>query len=118
MESGELDEGAVQPKRARELIARDGAQPLDLRSEEEFAAGHIAGAVRASANEIDAALESLDADRAVLVVSVDGEATDEVAATLRDRGFEAAPIEGGMNGWVDDKLPMLPRETEEFHGPG
>ena len=44
MEAG-LENEELDPKRARELIASEGAQTLDLRRQEDFAGGHIAGAV-------------------------------------------------------------------------
>jgi rhodanese-related sulfurtransferase len=116
MES-ELKEEALDPKRARELIASEGVQALDLREEDDFADAHIAGAVRADADEIDAAIESLDEDRPVVVVCADGERSPEVAADLRERGYQAAVVKGGMKAWTGDDLPVQPREAEEFHGP-
>jgi rhodanese-related sulfurtransferase len=112
----ELNEETLAPERARELIASDGAQTLDLRGDEEFAEAHIAGAVRPD-DDLDSALESLDEDTPVVVVCADGERSEKVAADLRDRGYEAAALKGGMKGWAGDKLPTIPRETEEFHGP-
>jgi phage shock protein E len=113
----ELNEETLAPARARELIASEGAQTLDLRNDEEFAEAHIAGAVRPDDEDLDRALESLDEEKPVVVVCADGERSEEVAAELRDRGYEAAALKGGMKGWAGDKLPTIPRETEEFHGP-
>jgi hypothetical protein len=36
---------------------------------------------------------------------------------LRENGFEAASVEGGMKAWTSDSLPFQPAEDEEFHGP-
>jgi len=116
MESEQVEE-ELDAERARELIASDGAQTLDLREEDEFADAHIAGAVRAEQDEVEGALESLSQDRPVVVVCADGKRSSEVAADLRERGFQAAVIKGGMKAWSGDSLPTLPRETEEFHGP-
>ena len=113
----ELKEEELEPKRARELIASDGGQVLDLRGDEEWVDVRIAGAVRASGDDLEPALESLDSDRPVLVVCADGERSIEVAGDLRERGLQAAAVKGGMKGWTGDGLPTLPRETEEFHGP-
>jgi rhodanese-related sulfurtransferase len=116
MESEQVEE-ELDAARARELIASDGAQTLDLREEDEFADAHIAGAVRAEQDEVEGALESLSQDRPVVVVCADGKRSSEVAEDLRERGFQAAVIKGGMKAWSGDSLPTLPRETEEFHGP-
>jgi rhodanese-related sulfurtransferase len=113
----ELKEERLEPKRAREVIAREGGQVLDLRGDDEFATGHIAGAIRPDDEDIDTALESLDEDLPVVVVCEDGERSAEVAADLRERGYQAATIKKGMKGWQGDKMPTIPRETEEFHGP-
>jgi rhodanese-related sulfurtransferase len=116
VESDRVEE-ELDAERARELIASEGAQTLDLRGEDEFADAHIAGAVRADEDEVEAALESLSQDRPVVVVCADGKRSPDVAADLRERGFQAAVIKGGMKAWAGDSLPTIPRETEEFHGP-
>src|SRR3954469_9894687 len=113
----ELKEEKLEPDRAREVIASEGGQVLDLRGEEDFAEDHIAGAVRAEDEDIDAAVESLDEDRPVLVVCEDGKRSSDVAEDLRERGYQAAVVKGGMKGWIGDSMPTIPRETEEFHGP-
>jgi rhodanese-related sulfurtransferase len=117
MEAEELKEEELDAKRARELIASEGAQALDLRDEDEFARAHIAGAVRAEDGDVDAALESLSQERPVVVVCGDGKRSAEVAADLRERGFQAAVIKGGMKSWTGDSLPTQPREDEAFEGP-
>jgi rhodanese-related sulfurtransferase len=113
----ELKEEELEPARARELIATEGAQPLDLRDEDQYAEVRIAGTVRASEDDLDEALESIDQDRPVVVVCEDGERSAKVAADLRDRGYQAAALKGGMKAWAGDKNPTIPRDTEEFHGP-
>jgi rhodanese-related sulfurtransferase len=113
----ELREETLDPQRARELIASEGVQALDLRDQDDFADAHIAGAVRAEGGEIDSALESLDQERPVVVVCADGKRSAEVAEDLRERGYQAAVVAGGMKAWTGDGLPVQPRESEEFHGP-
>jgi rhodanese-related sulfurtransferase len=117
MGSEQLKEEELAPDRARELIASEGGQVLDLRGDEEFATYHIAGAIRPENEDVETALESLDEDRPVVVVCEDGERSAQVAADLRERGYQAATIKKGMKGWTGDKMPTIPRETEEFHGP-
>lgn len=112
-----MKDETLEPGRAREVIAGERGQVLDLRDEEEFAEAHIAGAVRAEDGDIDAAVESLDEDLPVLVVCEDGKRSEEVAGDLRERGYQAAVIKRGMKGWHGDGHPTIPREAEEFHGP-
>jgi rhodanese-related sulfurtransferase len=122
MEGEELREEELEEeldaKPARELIAREGAQALDLRDLDEWAEAHIAGAVRVEDGDVEGALESLDEDRPVVVVCADGKRSAEVAADLRERGFSAGILKGGMKSWTGAGLPTQPREAEEFKGPG
>jgi rhodanese-related sulfurtransferase len=53
-----------------------------------------------------------------VVVCADGNRSGELADDLRERGFEAATIKRGMKGWTQKGLPTLPREAEEYKGPG
>jgi rhodanese-related sulfurtransferase len=117
MGSEKLEDRELEPGRARELVASEGGQVLDVRGDEEFLADRIAGAVRAESEDIDAALEALDQDQPVLVVCEDGKRSAEIADDLRERGYQAAAIKGGMKAWTGAKMPTLPREAEEFHGP-
>ena len=114
--ASELDE-RIDPKRARELIAREGAQAVDLQDDDDYRAGHIAGSTRADADDLDGAVEPLDEDRPVIVICADGERSAAVAAELRERGLQAAVLKGGIKAWASDGLPIQPREAEEFEGP-
>ncbi len=117
MEGEELRDEELDAKRARELIASEGGQALDLRELDEWAEAHIAGAVRVEDDDIEAALQSLSQDQPVVVVCANGRRSSQVAADLRERGFRAAVLKGGMKSWSGDSLPTQPREAEEFEGP-
>jgi rhodanese-related sulfurtransferase len=112
----ELEE-SVEPKRAREMVASERAQTVDLQDDDDYRAGHIAGSMRADPDDLDGAAEPLDEDRPVIVVCADGERSGEVAADLRERGLQAAVLKGGMKAWAGAGLPTQPREAEEFEGP-
>jgi rhodanese-related sulfurtransferase len=113
----ELDEQELDAKRARELIASEGCQALDLRGLDDWAEAHIAGAVRVDDGDLEGALGSLSEDQPVVVVCGDGKQSAEVAADLRERGFAAGILKGGMKSWTGAGLPTQPREAEEFEGP-
>jgi rhodanese-related sulfurtransferase len=114
MEGEELKDEELDAKRAREVIASDGGQALDLRGLDEWGEGHIAGAVRVEDDDLDGAIESLSEDHPVVVVCADGKRSAEVAADLRERGFSAAVLKGGMKSWSGDGLPTQPRDAEDF----
>ena len=114
MEGEKLKDEELDAKRAREVIASDGGQALDLRDLDDWGDGHIAGAVRVDDGDVEAALESLTQDQPVVVVCADGERSAEVAADLRERGFTASILKGGMKSWTGAGLPTQPRDEEDF----
>ena len=101
-------------KRAREVIASEGGQALDLRELDDWGEAHIAGAVRVEDDDVEAALESLSQDQPVVVVCATGDRSVQVAAELRERGFRAAVLKGGMKSWSGAGLPTQPREAGDF----
>lgn len=105
----ELEE-KLEPERARELIAANEVEVLDVRSEDEWHEKRIAGARRVDSDDVEAALEDVDEDRPVLIVCANGDASAEIAAKLRDDGREAAIIDGGIDGWESDKLSLQPSD--------
>jgi rhodanese-related sulfurtransferase len=115
---GRTDQETIGAEEARELIAGpDSVQVFDLRPQEEFAEGRIPGAKNVDPEDLDSAVSDLSEEEQVIVVCADGERSGEIAARLRDEGFDAAIIQGGMGSWTSDKLPLQPREKEEFQGP-
>ena len=99
---------ALEPEQARELIASNEAEVLDIRPEDQWHDKRVPGSRRVEETELDAALEELDEDRGLLIVCEDGEQSAGIAARLRERGREAACIEGGINAWEKERLAMQP----------
>ena len=116
-ESTEASETTVSAKRARELIAGGEATVLDIRSEEEWVSvGNIPGAVNAPDEDAGEAVKEIAEDRTVIVVCRRGDRSAEVAEQLRDGGREAVSIDGGIEAWEDDKLPLQPSEDPALPG--
>jgi rhodanese-related sulfurtransferase len=106
----------VSPEDARELVASDEALVIDIRDEEEFGSGHIAGATRIEEEDLESRLEELGEVERIIVVCAKGERSAKVAESLRERGYEAANMKGGMEAWDG---PLQPAESDfEFEGPG
>jgi rhodanese-related sulfurtransferase len=99
---------SLEPDRARELVASSEVVVFDIRSDEEWREKRVAGARHVDEAELDSAIGELDEDEAVLIVCGDGERSAGLAAELRDSGREATCIEGGMDAWESEKLPMQP----------
>lgn len=84
---------------------------IDVRPTEEFAAGHIPGAISIPADNLPARADELPRDRTI-VAYCRGEYclwADEAVAHLRERGFEAHRLEGGWPEWITS--PSVPESV-------
>ena len=93
-----------------ELDARirrgDGTVVLDVRSAEEFAEGHVTGAVHVPA--VDLLRAAIDFDPSVRFVTVctkGGGRSQAAAGALVKIGRDAVYLEGGTLSWLHDKQP-------------
>lgn len=98
----------VKPEEAREMLAGNEATAIDIRDDETWRQGHIPGARHHPADEIDAALEEIEPEQTVIVVCEDGSESSEVASRLGDGDRSAVSIDGGMESWRSDDMPMQP----------
>jgi rhodanese-related sulfurtransferase len=103
---------ALEPVPAEELLARvrDGlVTVLDVRPPEEFAQGHVAGAINLPLDRLQERLKDLPADREVVaycrgpwcVLSF------EAVARLREAGFDARRLQDGLPEWRRAGLPVV-----------
>lgn len=73
---------------------------VNVRSAEEFAAGHIEGAVNIPKDQLGARLGELSSDTPIVTVcSFDSARSRGAAEELQGLGLNAAPLRGGINGW-------------------
>jgi rhodanese-related sulfurtransferase len=86
---------------AKDLARLEPPQVVDVRTEAEFAKGHVPGAVNAPIQTLAATLARLELDRGRPVVAVCLTAHRSIPAVrlLRARGYEAAQLAGGMLAW-------------------
>jgi phage shock protein E len=75
-----------------------GALLLDVRTPEEFADGHIDGAVNISLADLDAAVPKLVKDRPVIVYCASGARAAVAAQHLTQAGFKVRDL-GAMSNW-------------------
>ena len=114
----DIGDEPVAPDDARVLIARDKADVIDIRGDEEaFADEHVPGSRRLDPADKEALSQELPEDRPVVLVCESGEESAELAATLREDGRTVVSIEGGMDSWKSAGLPVQPNTDEEFPGP-
>lgn len=84
---------------ARKLVEA-GALLVDVRSQGEFADGHVDGAINLPVGEIGGRLEELgDKDRDVVVYCRGGRRSARAKSILVEHGFVAVRNLGGMGNW-------------------
>lgn len=100
----------VSPAEAVLLINRESPLVLDVRSEVEFASGHIADARNIPLAQLAGRLEELAAyrDRPLLVNCQAGVRSARACAQLGKAGFKRLHnLSGGINAWKQAKLPLV-----------
>lgn len=88
--------------------SRDQVQILDVREDWEWDAGHIDGSRHIPLNELLAGrMEGLERDRPVVAICKTGNRSEVAALMLRARGYQAHNLEGGVEDWATEGLPLV-----------
>jgi rhodanese-related sulfurtransferase len=90
-------------------LMNQGALVLDLRPQEQFQAGHLAGARQMNGEQILKAADTLKKHKEKLVVVYDDTGNLGAAAVrqLNAQGFtKAFALRGGLTAWRADNLPL------------
>src|SRR5436309_13944360 len=95
------------PAEAQTLI-ESGAQLVDVRSSEEFDAGHIPGARLVPLDTVHSDAAGLDRGRPLVVYCRSGDRSGMAADAFAASGWDAHSIAGGLLAWKDDGLPLDP----------
>ena len=91
---------------ATQLLNKGKTTVLDVRSPEEFKAGHLRQAKNIPLKELDARVAELDKSHALLVVCESGARASRAAAQIRRAGLtEVYVLEGGCTAWHAQGLP-------------
>ena len=86
----------------------EGTYLLDVREDDEWAAGHIEGSVHIPMSGLLARTGEVPKDRDVVVVCKVGARSAQVTAYLRQQGWETVRnLDGGMHAWADAGRPMV-----------
>lgn len=106
---------AVSPAAVAEITARDDAPLLlDVRSPEEYAQGHLPGAVLIPHDQLAERLDEIDRDRWVLVYCRSGARASKAQAVLEDAGIEVRQIQGSWLRWQEEDRPVVvPAKAED-----
>jgi len=88
----------------QELRQREGVPLVDVREEDEFAAGHVPGAVNLPMSTLGEHLDELP-EGAFDVICAAGGRSGRVVQALESRGFDATNVDGGTNEWIAQGYP-------------
>ncbi len=92
---------------ASELF-KQGAYMLDVRQPEEWAQGHIDGAILIPLGELESRISEIPTDRDVLIICRSGNRSTQARELLRSAGLtRTTSIMGGMNAWLAAGLPVV-----------
>lgn len=112
-----LTRDRMQPVTRRELFARmkkGDVQVLDVRPADEFALGHVRGAINVPIEKLGRRLAALDPNKDVVAYCRGAYCvlSFEAVAELRRRGFNARRLEDGLPEWQAARMPMQVGCTE------
>lgn len=98
--------GEVSVGEAYGLMEEGGVLPLDVRTPEEFAGGHLEGAVNIPVDKLEARLDELPRDQPLLVYSRTGNRSSRALDILRDAGFtQVYHMSQGITAWIQEGYP-------------
>ena len=112
-----VDQAAAQPaalalpvnidaKITNDIRNRDDVILLDVREDDEFKAGHIPGAEWIPLGQLSSRLGELPKDKTIVAVCRSGNRSGQATELLRQNGFDAHNMQGGMNSWVQAGLEV------------
>ena len=87
---------------ANEALRRDDLFLLDVREQDEWRAGRVDGSHHIPLRELGPRQAEIPTDRPVLCVCRSGSRSGMVVRALRDAGYDAHNLDGGLHGWVAD----------------
>jgi rhodanese-related sulfurtransferase len=94
-------------------VVLDSMQLVDVRTPEEWRAGHIEGSLHIPLAELPHRLEEIDPGATTVVVCQIGQRSYMAAMYLRGQGMDAHNLDGGLERWVREG-----RNLTTNHEPG
>lgn len=101
---------SLSPQLATNLVNREDGVFVDLRDNDEFRQGHVAGALNIPVARLAERLNELEKYKSLPVVLVDkhGQSSGAAGRTLIAGGFtRVARVQGGIQGWRNENMPLV-----------
>ena len=88
---------------------RDAYFILDLRSPDDYCAGHIDASNDANIRlpKVGANLDKLPMDQPIVTICGSGQSASYVTAILQMLGYDAYTLQYGMTRWMENDLPLV-----------
>ena len=107
----------METERFSQFIQQPDVQLVDVRTADEYAEGHLDGAVNIDVKEpafLASAKQLLDASRPVAVYCRSGRRSANAADMLTKEGFKAVNLKGGILAWQEKQMPTTTTEVDVF----
>lgn len=98
------------PQQVAQLVAGGDVQLIDVRAPHEHEAGHIAGGRLIELGELASQAQTIERDRPVILYCRSGGRSAMATEALRQAGYDAHNMLGGMLEWQAAGLPMEPAD--------
>ncbi len=99
----------VSTAEATTMINRQNALVLDIRDKADFKAGHLVNAVNIPYASLAQRMNELEKERErpIVLVCKTGQTVSMAGKMLREKGFNAVRMKGGMMEWNSQNLPVV-----------
>ena len=106
------DEVDVTPQWVSERHAAGEIQLVDVREGYEWDAGHVAGARHVELQDVPAQAATIDREQPVVFYCRVGSRSTMAAGAFRRAGYDAYSMDGGLEAWAADGLPLEPGDGQ------
>ena len=100
----------MEVKEFAELITDSNVVILDVRKADEFAEGHIKGAIlidQFQSDFVEQAQAKLPIDKTIAIYCCSGRRSSNAAGKLTDVGYKCVNLKGGIIAWKDAGKPVV-----------
>lgn len=100
---------SVSTAQATAMINRENALVLDIRDKKEFSEGHVANSLNIPYANLAKRMNELDIHkhRPIILVCKTGTTVSVAGKMLREKGYNALRLNGGMMEWNAQNLPVV-----------
>ena len=95
----------MKSKAVNDLAAEVEARTLnliDVREADEFASGHLPGAINLPLSDFLERYEELDKDKPYYIICRSGARSAQACAFLEEEGYDVTNVAGGTSAWLGD----------------